>query len=216
MPFLYRIGVALLHVWCKLCGCSINGRENIPADTALLIIANHTSFGDPLLLAAAFPKHITFIAKEEFLRQGFTRWLFGKGFGAVFLNKEESDLSALRTAIKLMKGGHTVGIFPEGHRNFDQKISQFMPGAAFIALKSKTPVLPVAISNSRNLPHFWKRNIAVNIGQPIELEAPAKISQEYLAAQATVLQQKVTGLYMDNEHLLRNRKKNLYKSRNMQ
>jgi 1-acyl-sn-glycerol-3-phosphate acyltransferase len=154
------------------------------------------------LLAAAFPQHITFIAKEQFLRQGFTRWLFGKGLGAVFLNKEESDISALRTAIRLMKSGRTVGIFPEGHRNFDQKISQFMPGAAFIALKAGATVLPAAINNSRNLPRFWRRNIAVNIGVPIELEAAGKITQEVLGAQAALLQQKVMDLYMENEHLL--------------
>ena len=202
MPFLYRIGVPLVRLWCKLCGCRIMGRENIPADTAVLIIANHTSYADPILLAVAFPQHITFIAKEEFLRQKHTRWLYGNALGAVFLNKEESDISALRTAIKLMKNGRTVGIFPEGRRNFDQKISQFMPGAAFIALKAGAPVLPVAISNSRNLPLFWKRNIVVNIGQPIISETSVKTSQESLAAQAGFLQQKVADLYKENEQLL--------------
>ena len=202
MPILYRIGVSLIRLWCRLCGCRISGQENIPTGTALLIIANHTSYADPILLAAAFPQHITFIAKEEFLRIAPTRWLFGKGLGAVFLNKEESDVSALRAAIKLMKNGRSVGIFPEGHRNFDQKISQFMPGAAFIALKAGVPVLPAAISNSRDLPCFWRRSIAVNIGRPIELAAAGKITQETLAAQAALMQRRVTDLYLENTHLL--------------
>jgi len=203
MPLLYMIGVALIRIWCKFGGCRINGRENIPPNTAVLIIANHTSYADPILLAAAFPQHITFIAKEEFLRQSHTRWLFGKGLGAVFLNKEESDISALRTAIKLMKNGRTVGIFPEGHRNFDEKISQFMPGAAFIALKAQAPVLPAAISNSRNLPRPWRQNIIVNIGAPMGLTATGKITQEYLTTQAALFQQKVTDLYIENEHFLK-------------
>jgi 1-acyl-sn-glycerol-3-phosphate acyltransferase len=168
----------------------------------LLIIANHTSFADPILLAMAFPRHITFIAKEQFLRQGFSRWLMGKGLGAVFLNKEEADISALRTAIRLMKEGRAVGIFPEGHRNYDNKISRFMPGAAFLALKAGAPVLPVAISNSRHMTRFWRRDMAVNIGQPLELTAEGKISQESLAAQAAFLQQKVTELYAENERML--------------
>ena len=207
MPILYKIGIILARLWCKLSGCRINGRENIPADTAVLIIANHTSFADPILLAAAFPRHITFIAKEEFLRIPFTHWLFGKGFGAVFLNKEESDISALRTAIKLLKNGRSVGIFPEGQRNFDQKIGQFMPGAAFVAVKSATPVLPVAISNSRDLPRFWRRNITVNIGQPLEPAATGKISQEHLIEQAAFFQHTIADLLRKNELLRISKKK---------
>jgi 1-acyl-sn-glycerol-3-phosphate acyltransferase len=202
MPFLYRIGVLLLRLWCWISGCRIGGKENIPADTALLIIANHTSFGDPLLLAAAFPKHITFIAKEEFLHKTFTRWLFGKGLGAVFLNKEESDLFALRTAIKLMRNGHSVGIFPEGRRNFDQKISDFKPGAAFIAQKAGVLVLPVAINNSRDLPRWWRRNIAVKIGKPIEPDITGKTTQEKLANQTALFQQRVEALYAENKKSL--------------
>ncbi|MCL1906017.1 MAG: 1-acyl-sn-glycerol-3-phosphate acyltransferase [Clostridiales bacterium] len=198
MPFLYRFGVALIKIWCALGGCRINGRENIPPTGAFLVIANHSSYADPILLAVAFPRHITFIAKEQFLRNGFTRWLYGTGLGAVFLNKEESDISALRTAIKLMKNGRTVGIFPEGRRNADQKISQFMPGAAFIALKAGVPVLPVAISNSRDLPRLWRRDVSVNIGRPIELETSGKATQEILAAQAALFQQKVTELHQKN------------------
>ena len=206
MPFLYRFGVPIMRLWCKICGCRFTGQENIPADRAVLVIANHTSTADPILLACAFPQHITYIAKEEFLRNALTRLVFGKGLGAVFLNKEESDVSALRAAIKLMKNGRTVGIFPEGHRNYDQKITEFMPGAAFIALKAGVPVVPAAISNSRNLPFFWRRNMVVNIGRLIELESIGKITQEDIKAHASLLQQKVVDLYAKNECLLQAKK----------
>lgn len=200
MPFLYAFGRFFARIWCKLGGCHIMGRENIPAQGAFLVIANHSSFADPILLAIIFPQHITFIAKEQFKRQGFTRWLFGNGLGAVFLSKEESDMSALRTAIKLLKNGRTVGIFPEWHRNTDQKIGQFMPGAVYIALKAAVPVIPVAIYNGRELRRLYKRQIVVNIGQPIKTVGNAKITQEELAAQAGSFQQIVAELFRESEH----------------
>ncbi|MCL1975160.1 MAG: 1-acyl-sn-glycerol-3-phosphate acyltransferase [Firmicutes bacterium] len=205
MPLLYSIGLFFLRLWCKLGGCRIYGRENIPAKGACLMVANHASFADPILLAVAFPRHITYIAKEQFKRKAFTRWLLGTGLGAVFLDKDEGDISALRQAIKLLKNGKTVGIFPEGRRNFDQQIGQFMPGAAFIAIKANVPVLPVAIYNSHDLPRFNKSKVAVNIGQPIEPVVVSKTTPEVLATQAALFQQKVTELFIENENIVKAR-----------
>ncbi|MCL2496452.1 MAG: 1-acyl-sn-glycerol-3-phosphate acyltransferase [Clostridiales bacterium] len=196
----YRLGVFLARIWLILSGCRIIGKENIPASGPLLVIANHTSFADPVLLAAAFPQHITFIAKEEFYRQSFTKWLFGL-LGAVFLNKEESDLSALRSSMKLLKEGRIVAIFPEGRRNRDQVISEFMSGAGYIALKTGVPVLPVAISNSKDMWLFWKRNIVVNIGRLLTPQAAGKIDQQQLSALTMEFRQKVTDLYIINTSL---------------
>jgi len=199
---LYRLGIFLVRIWLILGGCRIIGKENIPGAGSMLVIANHTSFGDPVLLAAAFPQHITFIAKEAFYRSPFTKWLFGL-LGAVFLNKEESDLSALRSSMKLLKEGRVVAIFPEGRRNRDQVISEFMPGAGYIAMKAGVPVLPVAISNSKDIWRFWRRNIIVNIGAPQSPQPCGKIDQQQLSALTMEFQKKVTELYAINMVLLK-------------
>lgn len=197
---LYKVAVALVRIWLFVCGWRVIGKENIPAGEAVLVIANHTSYADPVLLAAAMPMHISFIAKEGFYRKPLTRWLYGM-VGAVFLNKEESDLTALRASIKRLREGRTVGIFPEGRRNHDRVISAFMPGASYIAVKAGARVLPVAINNSKDVWRFWKRSIIVNIGPPVMLSAQGKVNQQQLAAFADELQQKVTELYTENARL---------------
>lgn len=207
---IYRIAVVLVRIWLKLCGCRIYGREHIPADGACLLIANHISYGDPVLLAAAFPRHITFIAKQAFGTRRITRVLYGNLAGAVFLNQDESDLSALRTSIRLLKEGRTVGIFPEGRRNFDRQMTDFMPGAAYIAHKAGVPVLPVALSNSHNMLRFWKRDMVVRIGAPLLPPQPApKATQEYLQQQSHSYFAAVQALYQQNGSELAQRGKTL-------
>lgn len=181
MPVLYRICMALVRAWFKICGCKIIGQEHIPQGQAALVIANHISYGDPPSLAVAFyPQHITFIAKEDFRQMKFTKWFFAK-LGAVFLNKTESDLTALRTAVKTLRAGRTVGIFPEGMRYKKPGLAPFMSGAAYIAHKARVPIIPVGIENSGDLLRFWKRNAIVRIGEPIWLDYDIKATPEYLA-----------------------------------
>lgn len=201
---LYKIGVTLVRMWLALTGWHVQGRENIPPNEPLLLIGNHTSFGDPVLMAGIFPGHITFIAKEAFGRRPFTRLFFG-ALDMLFLNKDESDLTALRVSIKRLREGRTVGIFPEGRRNRDLEISDFQPGAGYIANKAGVRVLPVAMSNSKDILRFWKRNIVVNIGKPVEIKLEGKPNQQHLAELAQELRQHVSELYEENKNLLQKR-----------
>lgn len=201
---LYRFGVFLARLWARICGMRVMGKEHIPREAGpLLLVANHTSSFDPIILAILLPRHVTFIAKEAFGRRPFTHWLFGT-LGAVFLNKEESDLSALRTSINLLKQGRVVSIFPEGHRQYDQMLSDFMPGAGYIALKTGAPVLPVAILNSGNMRHFWKRNVAVSIGPAQTYSVQGRASQEYIREVTGEMRRQVAALYAQNQVLLQN------------
>ena len=196
MKPLYFIGKISTSFVLWMGGIRILGRENIPKDKSLLVICNHVSMADPLALAMAFPYQLTFIAKEAFQKNWFTRWLLN-GVGAVFLKKDESDLGAMRVAMKELKEGHAVGIFPEGHRSLDQRLCEFKSGAAYISYKSGVRVLPVALLNTGDFWRVWKRNIRVCIGEPLSAPDCDRPDKETLTAYSELYQGKVASLLAD-------------------
>ncbi|MDO4582014.1 MAG: lysophospholipid acyltransferase family protein [Bacillota bacterium] len=197
-----RFAVKLCGLVLKAGGLRVLGRENIPEEQAVLVIANHLSYGDPPVLAQAFDFDMAYIAKEEFAQTGWTRRLFG-ALGAVFLKSGESDLSALRTVIGLLRGGRGVMIFPEGRRVREAELAPFKQGASYIAHKTGVKVIPVALINTADFFRIWKRNIIVNVGQPIELDSTAKADPAKLAAYTALFERRVGELYAECKDILR-------------
>ncbi len=193
MQPLYAFGRILVTLILRLGGVTVLGEEQIPRDEALMVICNHVSLGDPPAVAMAYPGQLTFVAKEGFGKNIWSRWLFG-ALGAVFLDKDANDLAALRAVLKQLKAGRSVVIFPEGRRHFDQELGEFMPGAAYIALKSGVRVLPMAVVNTGNFWRIWKRNIVVAVGQPLALPAGGKTDKALLGQATAVLQDSVAAL----------------------
>ena len=181
----YHAACAILRFICRLNGTQVIGAENIPDDEPLVVISNHTSLADPPIISSFYPRRITYLAKEEFGRRSFTRRLFS-ALGAVFLNKDDSDLTAMRVALNELKAGHSVGIFPEGHRYFDQQMGEFHEGAAFIACRARVRVLPVAVVNSADYLRLFRRNIRLVVGEPfpvpegkMDREALTRLTADY-------------------------------------
>jgi|GEM_PF-382510 len=195
MKPLYAIGRALTTLIFRIGGAQVMGREHIPRNEAVMIVCNHVSFADPPAVTMAYPGQLTYVAKEGFGRKGWTRWLFG-ALGAVFLDKDANDLTALRTVIKELKGGRSVVVYPEGSRHFDQELGEFMPGAAYIALKAGVRALPVAVLNTGDFWRFWKRNIVVNIGEPLTLPWAQKTDKALLQEVTAALRDRV-GVLLD-------------------
>ena len=212
MSFMYKVAKILAPIPLKLGGIRIIGKENIPDDAALLVICNHISYGDPLAVGYALPREMTFIAKEDFSKNFFTRTLFSS-LGAVFLKKDESDLTTMRIVLSELKKGNVVALFPEGRRNIDQQMSEFKDGASFIAHRAQVRVLPMAVINTGDYWRFWKRNIIVVIGEPIDTPT-GKMDKKIMSEQTKLYKQKVEELFDKGLNILKSENRPMRKVKN--
>lgn len=172
---LYAIGKLLSIAVCKMFGrWQVIGRENIPRKGGVLLCANHVSYIDPPALGAGASRRVHFMAKEPLFRVPVLGFLI-KRVGAFPVRQHTADRTALKKAIELLQNGEVVAIFPEGTRNFNpQELLPPEPGAGMIALKSRVPVVPVALINTEKLlpPHalfFRFARIKVAYGKPVDL-----------------------------------------------
>lgn len=166
----------------------ISGVENIPTEGGLVVCANHISLTDPVAIAAAFPRQLTFLAKAELFRIPVLRSII-RAFGAHPLDRR-GDISAMKKAISMANEGAPVLIFPQGTRQ-QKKNPADTPvknGAGMIAMRAGVPLLPVCIKTKRMKYRFLRR-IDIIVGTPVD---PASLgltsggSAEYAVATKAV------------------------------
>ena len=166
------------------------GLENVPRSGPFILAGNHCSNLDPAIIAWAtghqIDRVIHFMAKAEMRSWPFAGWLASKT-GAIFVRRGEGDRAAQRAALKALSEGRPIGLFPEGTRSRDGHLKAGRDGAAYLAMRTGAPVLPVGISGTHRIfpgksrwPHSTK--VVVRIGEPFTLpHRPAgKLSREEL------------------------------------
>lgn len=163
---LYTIIVGIYRVVSKvLFRMKIVGLENIPQDKNYIIMGNHTHAFDPLTLALCSPKkEIHFMGKKELFKNKFLAWVWTQ-VHAFPVDRGNMDMAAIRTAMKIIRGGDTLGIFPEGTRSKTGMMGPLLGGASVLALKSGVEVVPVYISGGYK---FFRRT-TVTIGKPVQV-----------------------------------------------
>ncbi len=145
---LYRFSQVIVRVIFKVYfRLRVAGYENVPSEKPCLIVANHSSFLDPILICATVPRIIHYITFAYFYYHPLLHW-FCKRVYCIPLKKDGKDISTLKKTLRLLKTGELVGIFPEGERSATGKLGKGSPGAALIALKANVPVLPVGIQGA--------------------------------------------------------------------
>ena len=161
------------------------GLENIPTDTPIMFCANHIAAKDPVMIAAACKRQITFLSKKELFSVPLLGWLIKK-LGAVKLDRSGSDISAIRTSVDVLNNGGALAIFPQGHRypGVDPSTTETKNGAALIAYRSGADIVPVCIKLKDYKYKFLRKKVII-FGKPIknaELEFKNGGSEEYKAA----------------------------------
>jgi len=157
----------------------IKGLDNIPGKGSLVVVANHSSYIDPVIIKSMFEKYfnktVYYLSKEEVYSNFLKKFIFLSS-STIPVNRQNPGKTTLDAALIKLKEGNIIGLFPEGTRSIDGKLHKGKTGAVRLALSAKCPILPIGVKNSyeiwprsKMLPKF-KKGIFVNIGRPISLE----------------------------------------------
>lgn len=122
----------------------IYGAEKIPQSGSYIIVSNHASNLDPPILGIAVRRPISFMTKEELFDVPVLKQIITL-YGGYPVKRDATDIAAIRSAIKFLDRGWLAGIFLEGTRTPNGKINEPKLGAALIAAKTKSPLIPASI-----------------------------------------------------------------------
>lgn len=179
--FKWSVVSPTLHVYFR---GRIYGAKHVPQEGPLVVVSNHASHFDPPILSCCVGRPVAYMAKEELfhipiLKQGIQL------YGAYPVSRGAADRSAIRSALKYLEAGWATGVFLEGTRTQDGRITDPKLGAALIAAKAKAPLLPVSLWGSQGIlkkgsamPHSVP--VTVRIGKVID--APSSTEREELQA----------------------------------
>jgi 1-acyl-sn-glycerol-3-phosphate acyltransferase len=150
----------------------------MPPDGPVIVVANHVSFFDSVLLMFSLPRPVSFIGKAEYTDNPVTNWLFC-GAGMIPVRRESpGDLAHVFDEVAdVLESGGVIGVFPEGTRSRDGMLHRGHVGAAHLAITTGTPIVPVGlIGTDRVLPPGARivrpfRPVTIAVGEPIDVRA---------------------------------------------
>ncbi len=175
-----RILRGLLRIVLKLVvwlftSTEVSGLENTPQDGPLLMVSNHLGDADAIVGLAFTPRPVEVIAKSELYHIP----MFGKlvdAYGVIWVHRGQPDRRALRVTLDALKQGRAVAIAPEGRESLTGGLEEGTGGAAYIAYKSKAPILPVTMTGTENrrllenIKRFKRTRVTMTIGPPFYLD----------------------------------------------
>jgi len=124
------------------------GAKNIPRSGGVLMLSNHQSVLDPLLLPLPLFRPVSFMAKSELFEKHPSFVKLIRAFHAFPVRRGQGDVGAIKEAIGLLKDGNILNIFPEGTRSLDGRIGPILPGVVVVVRRAGVPVIPVIIDGS--------------------------------------------------------------------
>ncbi len=155
-----RVVLLVIRRW------KIIGNPRLPEGQGMVLIANHVSYWDPVVIGCAINRKIFFMAKAELFRIPVLAFIIKK-LGAFPVHRSGADRTSIKRALELLQGGNVVGLFPEGTRSKSGELLNPHLGAAMLALKGGVPLLPVAVSGTKG---FFGQ-VKVVIGKPMHFTA---------------------------------------------
>ena len=152
--FVYSLMSWLFLQWFRVGGLEVHGRENVPKSGAVILAPNHQSLFDPPLVGSVSPRRVTTMGKAELFDK---KWFGVKVFPWVIqrmatfpVKRGAPDRRAIRRAIRTLKDGEVLVIFPEGTRTRNGELGPAEIGLAMIAHNAKAPIVPMYHEGTQN------------------------------------------------------------------
>lgn len=183
----WGVGRLLVGLYTSLYhGMTVVGRENIPQDHGpLLVVLNHTAGVDPILVQLALPFEVRWMMAKDMMLPDFSatwKWL-----RVIPVDRDAGDSQALREALRHIKAGGVLGIYPEGRIEHPPRhIMPFAAGVGLLVKKSGAPVLPILIDGTPQTQTAWASlflpsRSRISIGRPVSY-AETRLSAAQIAA----------------------------------
>ncbi|MCS7286436.1 MAG: lysophospholipid acyltransferase family protein [Anaerolineae bacterium] len=188
----------------------IEGWENFPRKGRVILMINHINFLDPVLVGGLAPREVTIMAKREVLDYPFLGF-FIRLYGVVPIRRGEIDRQALKGALETLAQEQPLLMAPEGTRSHHGRLQKAKDGIAYIALKTDSPIVPIAIWGQekffQNLKKLRPTEVHIRIGRPFKFIPPpiiergdlTKMTTEAMYILASLLPPEYRGVYADPE-----------------
>jgi 1-acyl-sn-glycerol-3-phosphate acyltransferase len=170
----------------------VEGAGRVPATGPVILCPNHVFWMDPVTVACSIRRRVYYMAKDELFHNPLKR-VFLRAVGAFPVRRHEVDRAAVKAALRVLKQGRVLGLFPEGTRSRTGVLQKGEEGASLLALRTGAPVIPVGIVGDYSR---WSR-LLVRFGEPLTFtgeagvkptsDRMAAISQRIMAAVAELL-----------------------------
>jgi 1-acyl-sn-glycerol-3-phosphate acyltransferase len=207
----------LVHLLFRLIArVTLHGGERIPASGAYIIASNHIGRLDaPLVYYLLDRQDVIMMVAEKYRQSAFYRW-FVKQLDAIWVDRFNADLGALRTTLSRLKQGQVLVMAPEGTRSKTGKLNYAHPGASYLAVKAGVPILPVGLVGTEDrrvvqrLKRLQRLDIHLYVGEPFHLpplkggdreEALQADTDEIMCRIAALLPPAARGVYADHPRL---------------
>jgi len=151
------------------------GKEKIPGEGPFVMVANHQSFLDPVVVQVLCPRPLHTLAKSTQFTGRLMAWVMPR-VCAIPTRRYRVEPQAVRVVLRRLEAGEAVGVYPEGERSWDGDIQPFRWGTIKVLLKAGVPIVPCGITGSYDVWPRWskgirRRRIRVEFGDPIQWPA---------------------------------------------